>query len=418
MISYKKFKIGDLVSIRRGASPRPINDWISSSGVPWVKISDATEFDSKYIYKTNEFIREEGKNKSVEVFENDLIISNSATPALPKIMKIHACVHDGWLIPYDYKGITKDYLYYAIKYYRKYLLNQGNGSIFKNLKTDILKDFEILVPVSASGEPNLYYQNKIIEPLKKIDDLIEENLLIIKRNNEMMKYVYNYYFDNYDKYCDNLVFNEKLKKDIPSSWNVMKIDDVITHINTGLNPRDNFKFNPTGGIKYITVKNLTEHGYLDLTTYDIIDDESRKIVHARSDIREDDILFASIAPLGRCYIILNEPKNWDINESVFSIRVNNRIICPEYLYMFLKSEEFIKKSENMATGSIFSGIRINSLLDMDVIVPGKKIMEEFKTIIRPLLLLNESKARNIEDLKNMRDKLLPLLMNGQIKMED
>ena len=56
MISYKKFKIGDLVSIRRGASPRPINDWISSSGVPWVKISDATEFDSKYIYKTNEIV--------------------------------------------------------------------------------------------------------------------------------------------------------------------------------------------------------------------------------------------------------------------------------------------------------------------------------------------------------------------------
>ena len=165
---WKTKKIGEVVDIRRGASPRPIHIFLTNKGMPWVKIADATSDTSRYIRKTNEFIIDEGISKSVMVVPETLIVSNSATPGLPKIMKITACVHDGWLIFSNYKGITRDFLYYKLIDVRQKLVNQANGSVFQNLKTDIVKDFDINIP-------SIETQEKIVDLLSKLDDKIELN---------------------------------------------------------------------------------------------------------------------------------------------------------------------------------------------------------------------------------------------------
>ena len=144
-----------------------------------------------------------------------------------------------------------------------------------------------------------------------------------------------------------------------------------------MNPRDNFKLG-TGDIKYITVKNLTPNGTLDFTGCDTIDESARTIVHNRSDIQIGDILFASIAPLGRCYLIQSEPTDWDINESVFSIRANTDIITPAFLYLYFMSDAFIKHATSSSTGSIFKGIRINTLLETELCVPPLSVILKFK----------------------------------------
>ena len=138
--------LGNCVDITRGSSPRPIQDYLSNKGMPWVKISDATENDSNYLTKTKEFIKENGINLSKTVIPNTLIVSNSATPGLPKIMKITACVHDGWLIFTNYKDLTKEFVKYVIDFNKKELISSGNGSVFTNLKTEILKALKIYLP--------------------------------------------------------------------------------------------------------------------------------------------------------------------------------------------------------------------------------------------------------------------------------
>lgn len=161
-------KIGEVVDIRRGSSPRPIHKFLATEGMPWVKIADATSDTSRYIWKTNEFIVEDGVTKSVRVVPETLIVSNSATPGLPKIMKITACVHDGWLVFSNYRGITRDFLYYKFIDIRRTLVNQANGSVFQNLKTDIVKDFDIDIPCIET-------QKKIVGILSHIDEKIELN---------------------------------------------------------------------------------------------------------------------------------------------------------------------------------------------------------------------------------------------------
>lgn len=140
-------KMEAVLKITRGASPRPIDDYLSSVGMPWVKISDATATDNRFITQTKQFIIEEGISKSRRLKINTLILSNSASPAIPRITKIETCVHDGWLIIDDYThGLTKEFMLHFFEQERPRILNMGTGSIFKNLKTEYIKDLNILLP--------------------------------------------------------------------------------------------------------------------------------------------------------------------------------------------------------------------------------------------------------------------------------
>jgi len=139
-------KLEELVNITRGASPRPIQDYLRKEGIPWVKIADATKETGKYIFETSECIKLEGKAMSRSVIPGQLILSNSATPGIPKIMQIDACVHDGWLIFDGFKCITKEFLYYYLIFNRNEILSKSNGSVFRNLKTEILKNSLVIVP--------------------------------------------------------------------------------------------------------------------------------------------------------------------------------------------------------------------------------------------------------------------------------
>ncbi|MEC8067255.1 MAG: restriction endonuclease subunit S [Pseudomonadota bacterium] len=133
------------LTIKRGGSPRPIKDYISKNGLPWLKIADATAECSPYIFETKEFIKEEGLRKTVLLKKGALILSNSATPGLPKFLELDTCVHDGWLHFPKVTHFTNEYLYFLFLKLRNEFIAMGNGSVFTNLKTDIVKDYEVVV---------------------------------------------------------------------------------------------------------------------------------------------------------------------------------------------------------------------------------------------------------------------------------
>ena len=219
-------------------------------------------------------------------------------------------------------------------------------------------------------------------------------------------------YPNADK---ELVLNKELGKEIPKNWSVKKLQDCVEHITTGLNPRDNFVLN-NGNISYITVKNLTFDSVLDLSTYDTINSETKYLINKRSKTDVKDILYASIAPLGRCYLIQEEPKSYEINESVFSIRANKNIISPEYLYLLLKDDYFNTRALNSSMGSIFKGIRISVLNDFDIIVPDNKTMKNFSNIVSKYLYQLHIINKETAELVRLKEKLLPLLINGQLNI--
>lgn len=138
--AWEKAPLGTFVEIKRGGSPRPIQDFLSDSGLRWLKISDVTSLKSPFILEIKEHIKLEGLKKTVFLKAGELVLSNSATPGIPKILDVDSCIHDGWLY-FPKSQLSKYYLYLFFKHIRKELVALGNGSVFTSLKTDILKAF-------------------------------------------------------------------------------------------------------------------------------------------------------------------------------------------------------------------------------------------------------------------------------------
>lgn len=140
-------KLKDAMQIVRGASPRPIDDFLSDNGIPWIKISDATATSTPFIFKTKEFIKSNGKQYSRYLYPNTLILSNSATPGIPRIVELECCVHDGWLIIENLKNsLFNEFMYFYFLNFKEKIMNLGSGSIFKNLKTEYIKELDLIIP--------------------------------------------------------------------------------------------------------------------------------------------------------------------------------------------------------------------------------------------------------------------------------
>ncbi len=140
-------ELGQIVTVKRGGSPRPIKDFVTTgNGLRWLKISDASATNSPYIYKIAEKIILEGLSKTTHLNAGRLVLSNSATPGIPKFLAVDSCIHDGWLHFPELGHLSQEYLYLLFLRIRPELLRQGNGSVFTNLKTDILKQHVIIVP--------------------------------------------------------------------------------------------------------------------------------------------------------------------------------------------------------------------------------------------------------------------------------
>ena len=308
--------------------------------------------------------------------------------------------------------------YFRSELFRKAVTNNAFMTLRASFNEDIFTFLDVYLP-------DYDEQVKIGDMLYSIECKIQKNREINDYLEEMAKTIYDYWFVQFDFPDDN---GNPYKSSggkmintngyvIPDGWKILKVKDVISNICTGLNPRNNFKLG-SGNIKYITVKNLTTKGTLDFTGCDTIDESAHAIIHNRSDIKIGDILFASIAPLGRCYLIQSAPTDWDINESVFSIRPNYSVMTSAYLYLYFMSDSFIKYATSSSTGSIFKGIRINTLLDTVLCVPPMSVIKQFEDRLTSTLPLKAKNDEEIRSLTNLRDWLLPMLMNSQTAIED
>ena len=173
-VDWKQGVLGDFVTIKRGGSPRPIKEYLSDEGLGWLKISDVTSLQSPFVMQIAEHIKESGLKKTVFLKKGALVLSNSATPGIPKILGVDSCIHDGWFY-FPESKLSNEFLYLFFKNIRPKLVALGNGSVFTNLKTDILKGYSFEKPDS--------------DTLREFDELVipmfDEMRRIARENNKL-----------------------------------------------------------------------------------------------------------------------------------------------------------------------------------------------------------------------------------------
>lgn len=179
---WKRDKFMNYAKVKRGGSPRPIQDFISDVGYKWLKISDATATESPFIFSIAESIKEEGLNKTVFRKKGTLVLSNSATPGISKILCLDTCIHDGWLY-FEDSYFSNEFLNLLFKTERQNILKLGNGAVFTNLKTDILKNYIITVPSKLILDK---FQEIVAKLYSSIKSLMEQNAILAQQRDALL----------------------------------------------------------------------------------------------------------------------------------------------------------------------------------------------------------------------------------------
>lgn len=402
-MSANKWKIttlGSVAKISRGSSPRPIHDFITSSGIPWVKIADATASPDRYLSSTKEFIRQEGKKKSTFVEPGDLIVSNSATPGIPKIMKIEACIHDGWLLFRDLQ-LDKYFLFYWLKNSLRELTHSASGSVFKNLKTDIVKNLEIKVPPISE-------QKDIAKTLSSLDEKIE---LLQKQNQTLelfAKTIYYYWFVDfnfpnekgqpYKKSGGEMVDSEL--GEVPAGWKLGRFGEEFEII-MGQSPNGE-SFNLQGeGVVFF--QGRTDFG-TRFPSVRLYTSKSTRIAEA------NDILVSVRAPVGDINVAL---ERCCIGRGLAAVRSNN----PSYaLYKTFAIQNKIRAFD--AEGTVFGSIGKSDFNNISTVIPSPVVVETFSKTVKPLDSKILANYKQIFSLSKTRDLLLPKLMNGSLGIKN
>ena len=171
-------KIDDLCIIERGASPRPIRDFVtkSSDGVNWIKIGDA-QVGTKFIFETAEKITREGAERSRWVKPGDFILSNSMSYGRPYIMATDGCIHDGWLLLREKSSrLDKDFLYHILGSDQIFaqFKRAATGGVVNNLNSTIVRNLEIPLPP-------LDTQEAIVAEIEAEQSLVASNRELVER---------------------------------------------------------------------------------------------------------------------------------------------------------------------------------------------------------------------------------------------
>lgn len=189
-VEYKLF--GDVASICRGASPRPIKQFVTEdvNGVNWIKIGD-TKVGSKYITETAERITEAGAKKSRYVHIGDFIMSNSMSFGRPYICQIEGCIHDGWLaISEFHDSYNSDFLYYLLcsTVVQKMMEKKAsNGGAVSNLNADIVRALELPVPPLPVQEEIVRILDEYTELEAELEAKLSEEIELKQKQYEVYR---------------------------------------------------------------------------------------------------------------------------------------------------------------------------------------------------------------------------------------
>ncbi|GAA8107356.1 hypothetical protein HpDR126_03790 [Helicobacter pylori] len=211
--NWQKVRLGDIAEIKRGASPRPIENpkWFcTNSNVGWVRISDISK-NSRFLYKTAQKLSKKGIEKSRFVKQNSLIMSMCATIGKPIITKIDTCIHDGFVV-FENPKIDLNYLYYFLCYIEKEWLESGQQGSQVNLNVDLIKNKEVFCP------KDLNEQAAIANVLSDLDRyLCSLDALILKK--ESVKKALSF----------ELLSQRKRLKGFNQAWQRVRLGDILSY---------------------------------------------------------------------------------------------------------------------------------------------------------------------------------------------
>ena len=295
------------------------------------------------------------------------------------------------------------------QYIQKYFENNASGSGQRyTLSNDTISNIPVLLPP-------MEVQRTIGNLLADLDRKIELNRQINDNLEAMAKQLYDYWFVQFDfpnedgkPYKSNggaMVYNEKLKREIPQGWHCYELNKWL-EIKSGFTFKSE-TYISKGKFKVVTIKNVQDH-HLDTSSCDYVYEIPQGMKEWCS-LSVNDRLISLTGNCGRLCIVTE--KDLLLNQRVGLLACNDEYI--DYAYLLLSSEEYQTLSNNLAKGAAQANLSPVDLCKNIAVLPKLDVLEKFNRQIKPIVASYIQNEIQIAELTKQRDELLPLLMNGQ-----
>ncbi|MDY5886051.1 MAG: restriction endonuclease subunit S, partial [Treponema sp.] len=410
----EKHKLIEMGTLSRGKSQhRPRNDLKLYGGkYPFIQTGDVKN-SNLYIDKYSQTYNDFGLKQSKLWPENTLCITIAANIADTGILSFPACFPDSIIGFTATKGKTDvRYVKYCFDLYQKSIQNMSKGSTQDNLSMEKLEQLEF-------NCPSFDDQQKIAAVLSSLDDKIALNNRINAKLEQMAKRLYDYWFVQFDfpgadgkPYKSNggkMVWNEELKREIPEGWEVKNFGEILILLKDGThNP-------PKRQEKGIPLLTGTMFGmnFLDYDKATYISEADYKIIHSQYEPKENDVIITKIGTLGNVNLLrkIDIPIAIHCNSALLRFDMALGVYYPFY---YCKSDLFKMRVKAIKGQSIQEFASLDRISSIKSEVPCVDIINKFDKVVKPIIEKQKSISFENEKLKEMRDKLLPLLMNGQV----
>ena len=359
---WKYKKIGDVCTVERGGSPRPIDQFITDdeNGINWIKIGDTT--DSMYITETAQKIIPEGMKKSRYVKPGDFLLSNSMSFGRPYILAIDGCIHDGWLVLRDDKEqFDKRFLYYYLSSKTTYdkFKSMAVGGVVNNLNSEMVRG--VSVPV-----PNKEEQADIADLLDHVKNVIDERKEEINLLDNLIK-------ARFVEFFGDPVQNDR-------RWETDTVENLCSEIYGGGTPsKAHLEYYEDGNIPWVSSKDMKS---------DVISDSQIHITQLGVNNST-----AKMVPVNSVIMVIRS----GILKHTLPVAINSvPITVNQDLKVFIPGERiltrFLAVQFKMHEKDILSGVRavtadnieFNSLKQRNMIVPPIELQQRYVSTLEQI----------------------------------
>ena len=416
MSEWKEKTLGELsIRVSSGLTPLKSNKkfWENPS-IPWLKTDQLGE---KYIFDTNTKISKEAlEQTSLRIYpENTISIAmygEGKTRGNLSIIKApmttnQACCN----IEIDPKLADVEYVYYYLKTQYDALRKLSSG-VRKNLNSNDIKNYKIYIPESVR------FQRSIVKILTSLDNKISVNNQINQELEALAKTLYDYWFVQFDfpdqngkpyKSSDGkMVYHPELKREIPEGWEVEKIENIAQTGSGGTPKSTNVSYYSNGEIPWINSGEL----------------EQTVITSTSNFITEEGLnnSSAKLFPSGTILVAMYGATAGKVSFLTFEASTNQAIcaimLTDIRMRYYLKNviEDLYQYLVKLSTGSARDNLSQDMIRNIKVVIPSNDILDRFYDFSNNIIKEITKKQQENEQLTQLRDRLLPMLMNGQVKV--
>lgn len=386
MGEWKEYKLGEIIKIVAGGTPKTSECRYWNGNIPWLSVVDFNN-DRKYVYETEKHISVEGLNNSSTkiLSKGDIIISARGTVGAMAMLGKDMAFNQSCYGIQPTKLVDRDYLYYLLFSSIQELKHNSHGGVFDTITRDTFDTIEILLP-------SLKEQKRIASILSSLDDKID----LLHQENKTLEAM------------AETLFRKWFIEDAKEEWKEGTLDDILS-VKGGTTPSTKEAKFWDGDIAWTSPKDITTlNGIYLFDTERKITQEGLKQISSGL-LPAGTLLMSSRAPVG---VLAYAEVPLAINQGYIAI-IDDKGYVKEFIYLWLKVN--MDMVHSYANGSTFMEISKSAFKSLSLLIPPKHVVTEFCKSIKPIFEKIKINELQIRTINKTRDRILPKLMSNEIK---